>query len=47
MSARSLAHSLCLRRLSRNLGAAQDMPEDVTAAGNEPFWRVDMRATSP
>jgi uncharacterized membrane protein len=26
------------------LGAAQDMPGDVTAAGNEPFWRVDIAA---
>jgi uncharacterized membrane protein len=28
--------------VSATLGAAQDMPEDVTAAGNEPFWRVDI-----
>jgi hypothetical protein len=42
MSARSFPLATLLTLVSATLGAAQDMPEDVTAAGNEPFWRVDI-----
>jgi uncharacterized membrane protein len=41
MSARSFPLATLLTLCQRN-GAAQEMPEDVTAAGNEPFWRVDI-----
>ncbi len=41
-TARPLPIALLLAALGASGAAAQDMPGDVSASGNEPFWRVEI-----
>ena len=52
MTARPLPIALLLAAVGASGAAAQDMPGDVSASGNEPFWRVEiegehLRADAP
>ena len=42
MTARPLPIALLLAAVGASGAAAQDMPGDVSASGNEPFWRVEI-----